>query len=261
MIQKKFRRICRKYHYIHPTKRHILLVTICFWVSIVTLWTLQQNNYSFNHYSVNDVHVDGDNLIVYDAKNPFNTIIHHQINEWHQDDVVKPKLFADDGSEWKHYPKEELFAWHSVPLHSVRALVDNNKTYHGEMGIPVIIPQSLQSQAKARQSIHQLNVVASELVSLNRRLPDVRNSACHSVKFPTRLPKVTIIVVFHNEAWSTLLRTVHSVINRSPPSLLQEVLLVDDASDHMELLDKLDSYLNTLPVSCRVIRFSHLLCY
>ena len=99
------------------------------------------------------------------------------------------------------------------------------------MGIPVIIPQSLQNQAKVRQSIHNFNVVASELVSLNRRLPDVRNSACYNLKFPERLPKTSVIVVFYNEAWSTLLRTVHSVINRSPPSLLQEILLVDDASD------------------------------
>jgi hypothetical protein len=29
-------------------------------------------------------------------------------------------------------------------------------------------------------------------------------------------------------------RTVHSVINRSPPSLMLEILLIDDASDHSE---------------------------
>ena len=63
-----------------------------------------------------------------------------------------------------------------------------------------------------------------------------------------------MIVIFHNEAWSTLLRTVHSVINRSPPSLLEEVLLVDDASDHIELGLRLDQYLSTLPVPSRVIR-------
>ena len=124
------------------------------------------------------------------------------------------------------------------------------------MGIPVIIPQSLQNQAKVRQSIHNFNVVASELVSLNRKLLDVRNSACYNLKFPERLPKTSVIVVFYNEAWSTLLRTVHSVINRSPSSLLQEILLVDDASDHIELLNKLDAYLSTLPVPSQVIRMN-----
>ena len=142
---------------------------------------------------------------------------------------MQPKLLTEAGSKWNHYPEPKLFSWNDVPLPSVRAIVDKNKTYHGEMGIPVIIPQHLQNQAKV--SIYNFNMVASELVSLNRRLPDVRNSACYNLKFPERLPKTSVIVVFYNEAWSTLLRTVHSVINRSPPSLLQEILLVDDASD------------------------------
>ena len=241
MIRKKIRRFCRKFQYIHPTQRHILLITTCFWVSAVTLWTIQKSNYSASESIIDDLYIDhGDNLIIYERiKDPFNTVIHKEIAKWHNDDSeAQPKLIPKPGSKWKHYPKRELFAWHGVPLHSVRALVDNSKIYHGEMGEPVEIPLKLQSQAKSRQSIHQLNVVASELVSLNRRLADVRNSACLNLKYPNRLPKTSVIIVFHNEAWSTLLRTVHSVINRSPPSLLQEVLLVDDASDHMELLDK-----------------------
>lgn len=44
------------------------------------------------------------------------------------------------------------------------------------------------------------------------------------------LPTASVIICFYNEAWSTLLRTVHSVLDKTPEYLLQEIILVDDYS-------------------------------
>lgn len=46
-----------------------------------------------------------------------------------------------------------------------------------------------------------------------------------------QLPTTSVIIAFYNEAWSTLLRTVYSVLETSPDILLEEVILVDDYSD------------------------------
>ena len=49
--------------------------------------------------------------------------------------------------------------------------------------------------------------------------------------YPAKLPTTTVIICFHKERLSVLLRTVHSVINRTPPELLSGVIVVDDFSE------------------------------
>ncbi|XP_029461370.1 polypeptide N-acetylgalactosaminyltransferase 13 isoform X2 [Rhinatrema bivittatum] len=102
--------------------------------------------------------------------------------------------------------------------------------------------------------INQFNLMASDLIALNRSLPDVRLEGCKTKTYPDDLPNTSIVIVFHNEAWSTLLRTVHSVINRSPRRLLSEVILVDDASERDFLKSSLEKYVKRLEVPIKIIR-------
>ena len=44
-----------------------------------------------------------------------------------------------------------------------------------------------------------------------------------------------------------LLRSVHSILNRSPDSLLHEVVMVDDASDMNHLKEDLETYMAQYP--------------
>jgi polypeptide N-acetylgalactosaminyltransferase len=78
--------------------------------------------------------------------------------------------------------------------------------------------------------------------------------SCRTKTYDSNLPKTSIIIVFHNEAWSVLLRTVASVINRSPRNLLKEILLIDDASSRSFLREPLEDYVKKLPVPTRVLR-------
>lgn len=124
--------------------------------------------------------------------------------------------------------------------------------YHGQGGTGVTVPEDKKTIKEKRFLENQFNVVASEMISVNRTLPDYRSDACRTSGNNLKtagMPKTSIIIVFHNEAWTTLLRTLHSVINRSPRHLLEEIILVDDKSDRDYLVKPLDSYIKMFPVS------------
>ncbi|ODM95842.1 Polypeptide N-acetylgalactosaminyltransferase 3 [Orchesella cincta] len=103
--------------------------------------------------------------------------------------------------------------------------------------------------------INRFNLMASDRIPLNRSLPDVRRKECKGRSYQvSQLPTTSVIIVFHNEAWSTLMRTVYSVINRSPRSVLTEIILVDDASQRLFLKESLDAHIAQLPVPVKVLR-------
>lgn len=54
---------------------------------------------------------------------------------------------------------------------------------------------------------------------------------CRYWHYDENLLVSSVVIVFHNEGWSTLMRTVHSVIKRTPRKYLAEIVLIDDFSN------------------------------
>ncbi|XP_046579542.1 polypeptide N-acetylgalactosaminyltransferase 5-like [Haliotis rubra] len=84
----------------------------------------------------------------------------------------------------------------------------------------------------------------SSLIPLQRSLPDIRLKGCHSLYTDLNLPETSVIIIFHNEHWSVVLRTIHSIMDNTPPHLIKEIILVDDASTDEVLKDPLEKYIS-----------------
>ncbi|XP_053324253.1 polypeptide N-acetylgalactosaminyltransferase 12 [Spea bombifrons] len=119
----------------------------------------------------------------------------------------------------------------------------------GEFGRPVRLDLQGKEKQLEEESIkkHQINIYLSDKISLHRRLEERWNPMCKNVKFDYyKLPRTSVVIAFYNEAWSTLLRTVHSVLETSPDILLEEIILVDDYSDKEHLKEPLEKHISTL---------------
>uniref|UniRef100_A0A8C4JL46 Polypeptide N-acetylgalactosaminyltransferase n=1 Tax=Dromaius novaehollandiae TaxID=8790 RepID=A0A8C4JL46_DRONO len=104
------------------------------------------------------------------------------------------------------------------------------------------------------------NAYLSDRLPLDRPLPDLRPNGCRNLTFPDRLPEVSIVFIFVNEALSVILRSIHSAIDRTPAHLLKEIILVDDNSNNEELKEKLKKYIDEVnaqkPGFIKVVRHS-----
>lgn len=108
----------------------------------------------------------------------------------------------------------------------------------GEFGVAVELPSNISDEVKKKveegYDRHGFNAFVSNMISVNRKLNDTRVDICKNRVY-TDLPKVSIIIPVHNEEWTLLLRTVHALVHRAPDHLLEEIILVDDASDRGKL--------------------------
>ncbi|XP_078143024.1 polypeptide N-acetylgalactosaminyltransferase 10 isoform X1 [Centroberyx gerrardi] len=128
---------------------------------------------------------------------------------------------------------------------------DASRSGNGEQG--KAFPLSEADRVDQAYRENGFNIYVSDRISLNRSLPDIRHANCKQKLYGEKLPNTSIIIPFHNEGWSSLLRTVHSVLNRSPPQLIAEVILVDDFSDKEHLKVALEEYMVRMP-KVRILR-------
>lgn len=101
-----------------------------------------------------------------------------------------------------------------------------------------------------------LNEELSEILAYNRTIADVRSPLCAELKYDLdTLPTASIVIIFYNEPYSVLLRTVYSALGTGDPRILKEVILVDDFSTNEELGGQLDYYVRTrMPSNVKIVR-------
>jgi hypothetical protein len=134
-------------------------------------------------------------------------------------------------------PEKLIYEWEFVKPENVFGIEDLCENGTG-VTMPENLPKHIQEIYKKGWKDHEFNKYLSDLISFHRILPDFRSEYCKAAVagYRKKLPKTSVIIIYNNEAWSTLLRSVHSVLDRSPDHLIEEIILVDDFSDMGEFM-------------------------
>ncbi|PAA46806.1 hypothetical protein BOX15_Mlig026560g4, partial [Macrostomum lignano] len=153
----------------------------------------------------------------------------------HDEFVEAPPADSADGGD-----ALQLVDWHD---HKAIAKEKQRKG-PGEQGLAYNLPAD-QDKAEVDRlyRANGYNGYLSDRLSLYRSIKDLRHPQCLTQKYRRKLPTAAIVIPFHNEHFSTLLRTVVSCRHRAPRELLKEIILVDDNSSKPELKTPLDDYL------------------
>ncbi|KAI1726588.1 ricin-type beta-trefoil lectin domain-containing protein [Ditylenchus destructor] len=128
--------------------------------------------------------------------------------------------FREDGADpFVQYRSLSKKDWHDTAAYEA----DQKRTGAGEQGKPVIVSKDNATINKIRDDLYHQNgydAYVSDQIALNRSVKDIRHKGCKDIKYIEKLPSVSVIFPFHDEHFSTLLRSAYSIINRSPPGIV-----------------------------------------
>ncbi|KAM4026068.1 polypeptide N-acetylgalactosaminyltransferase 5 [Anomaloglossus baeobatrachus] len=142
--------------------------------------------------------------------------------------------------------KVENTAMHKVLTIDI-TMSPRNPRAPGQFGRPMAVPKEREQEAARKWKEGHFNVYLSDIIPFDRAIEDTRPKGCSDQLVHDDLPNTSIIMCFVDEVWSALIRSVFSVLNRSPAHLLKEIILVDDFSTKAYLKDKLDGYMKKFP--------------
>ncbi|XP_063696657.1 putative polypeptide N-acetylgalactosaminyltransferase 9 isoform X2 [Culicoides brevitarsis] len=202
-----------------------IIVGAIFWITIILLHFSNKKELELTETDLNDRFSE--------------FLIRRDVNQREVNELNEPESVEEvDQFSSKHNNVNEKIGIHKK---------DGALQAPGHMGRPVILPSNVSSEVKKLVdegwSKNAFNEYVSNMISIQRELPDPRDDWCKAPgRFLENLPTTSVIICFHNEAWSVLLRTVYSVLDRSPPSLIKEIILVDDYSDMPHLQKPLENY-------------------
>ncbi|KAJ6640594.1 Polypeptide N-acetylgalactosaminyltransferase 1 [Pseudolycoriella hygida] len=116
----------------------------------------------------------------------------------------------------------------------------------GDDGKAVVLTGKSKEIGDKQLSKIALNEELSEHLSYNRTTPDARNPLCRNHFYDLNsLPTTSVVIIFYNEPYSVIVRTIHSVLNTCDRRILKEIILVDDGSTLEDDKGKLDYYIDT----------------
>ena len=105
----------------------------------------------------------------------------------------------------------------------------DDELWAGDLGVA-----KNEQEVKLREDGYKtfaFNTLVSSRLGLNRTLPDTRHKECKKLSYSTDLPTASIIICYYHEDLVVLLRTIHSIVERTPLNILNEILVINDHSD------------------------------
>uniref|UniRef100_A0A0N5C4C4 Polypeptide N-acetylgalactosaminyltransferase n=1 Tax=Strongyloides papillosus TaxID=174720 RepID=A0A0N5C4C4_STREA len=150
-------------------------------------------------------------------------------------------------------PFKEYIGLPKIDWHDYKQMEEDMKREgNGEQGKAYVISNETPDNKKLQDQLYRANgynAYISDMISVNRSVKDIRHPKCKEMKYISKLPTVTVIFPFFNEHKSVILRSIYSILNRSPSNTVVQIILVNDGSTKEELNEPFNEDLKRLGLS------------